>query len=140
MILHPKFYFFDTGVYRILRPSGPLDSPEEAQGSALETLLFQELRAINDYLHYSYQLHYWRTSNQQEVDFVLYGERGLKAFEVKRSSRLNSHDFKGLKAFQTDFPMSQAFLIYGGNRKMREGNIQVIPFTDCVKELPQLLK
>ena len=24
---HPKFYYFDTGVFRANRPSGPLDSP-----------------------------------------------------------------------------------------------------------------
>ena len=25
----PKFYFFDTGVYQVLRPRGPLDSDKE---------------------------------------------------------------------------------------------------------------
>lgn len=33
-----KFYFFDAGVYRAIRPSGPLDAPEEIRGIALETL------------------------------------------------------------------------------------------------------
>ena len=33
---HPKFYFFDTGVYRTLRPKGSLDRPEEIEGIALE--------------------------------------------------------------------------------------------------------
>lgn len=28
---HPKFYFFDAGVYRAIRPTGPIDSPEEAR-------------------------------------------------------------------------------------------------------------
>ena len=26
---HPKFYYFDVGVYRTLRPKGPLDWIEE---------------------------------------------------------------------------------------------------------------
>lgn len=29
---HPKFYFFDTGVYRSLRPRGPFDRAEEIDG------------------------------------------------------------------------------------------------------------
>ena len=32
LALHPKFYFFDTGVYKNLRPKGPLDVPEEVDG------------------------------------------------------------------------------------------------------------
>jgi len=33
---HPKLYLFDTGVFRSLRPRGPLDRPEEIEGAALE--------------------------------------------------------------------------------------------------------
>ena len=42
---HPKFYLFDPGVYRSLRPKGPLDSKDELEGSALEGLVAQHLRA-----------------------------------------------------------------------------------------------
>ena len=79
MTAHPKFFFFDVGVYRSIRPKGPLDSPEEIDGAALETLIFQEIRAVNDLLRLGYDLYYWRTANGQEVDFVLYGEKGLIA-------------------------------------------------------------
>ena len=40
MTTHPKFLFFDVGVFRALRPQGPLDVPEEIDGAALETLFF----------------------------------------------------------------------------------------------------
>ncbi|MFH1834423.1 MAG: AAA family ATPase, partial [bacterium] len=43
MTAHPKFYLFDTGVYRTVRPRGPLDRPEEIDGAALETLVLQEI-------------------------------------------------------------------------------------------------
>ena len=43
---HPKFFLFDAGVYRRLRPRGPLDRPEEAEGAGWETLLHQEVRAV----------------------------------------------------------------------------------------------
>jgi predicted AAA+ superfamily ATPase len=38
---HPKFFFFDCGVYRSLRPKGPLDSPAEIDGIALESLVLK---------------------------------------------------------------------------------------------------
>lgn len=45
----PKFYFFDTGVFRTVRPKGTLDRPEEIDGAALEGLIAQHLRAWNAY-------------------------------------------------------------------------------------------
>jgi predicted AAA+ superfamily ATPase len=70
---HSKFYFFDAGVYRALRPAGPLDRPEEIEGACLETLVYQELSALNECLGLSYTLSYWRTAAGAEVNFVLYG-------------------------------------------------------------------
>ena len=49
LVSHPKFYLFDVGVYRAIRPMGPLDSPEAIDGDALETLVLQHIRAFNDY-------------------------------------------------------------------------------------------
>lgn len=46
---HPKFYLFDAGVYKVLRPKGPLDRPEEIDGAALEGLVAQHLTAWCDY-------------------------------------------------------------------------------------------
>ncbi len=139
MAVHPKFYFFDVGVYRILRPMGPLDIPEEAEGSSFETLLFQELNAINSYQNLGYKIYYWRTSNDVEVDFILYGNRGIKAFEVKRTGRISNSMLKGLKAFLKDYPMAKAYFIYGGERYIREGDIEILPINDALKELPKIL-
>lgn len=84
LVSHPKFYFFDVGVFRTIRPAGVLDTPEEAEGPAMETLVLQNLIAVNEALDLGYQVYYWRTSNGTEVDFVLYGPRGFFAIEVKR--------------------------------------------------------
>ncbi|MBS0358785.1 MAG: ATP-binding protein, partial [Proteobacteria bacterium] len=80
---HPKFYYFDVGIYQVIRPRGLIDTVEEIEGSALETLFLQELRAINDYYDLEYQLYYWRTKTGLEVDFIIYGPHGLYAFEIK---------------------------------------------------------
>src|SRR3990167_9175861 len=83
LVQHEKFYFFDVGVFRTLRPMGPLDSAAEAEGPGIETLFLQHLRAINDYYRLGFTLYYWRTATTHlEVDFVAYGEKGLYAFEM----------------------------------------------------------
>jgi uncharacterized protein len=138
-IVHPKFYFFDTGVFRAIRPRGPLDSEEEVDGAALETLILQELRAVNDALALGYGIHYWRTATGAEVDFVRYGERGLKAVEVKRSERLREGDLRGLEAFLDDYPMAQAWLVCAASRRYREGRVEVIPVEEFLRGLPTLL-
>jgi predicted AAA+ superfamily ATPase len=136
---HPKFYYFDVGVFRSLRPMGPLDSPAEAEGPGLETLCYQELSAINDYYNYGYNLYYWRTGNGVEVDFILYGPKGLLAFEIKRSSRFSTKDLKGLKMFASDYPEAKLYFLYGGSREQYESNVTIMPVEKALKELPEIL-
>jgi len=139
VISHPKFYFFDVGVYRALRPMGPFDKPEEAEGPVLESLVFQELQAVNSYLGLGYDLYFWRTVDKLEIDFVLYGPNGLIAIEVKRARKIVSDDLKALKAFQQDYPIAKLFIFYGGEQHVHFDGIEAIPISKALKTLPQLL-
>lgn len=139
LITRPKFYYFDVGIYRYLRPKGPFDRPEEIAGIALESLFLQELKAINDYYQLDYKLYYWHTSGGLEVDFVVYGEKGLVVFEIKHSKKVKSKDLKNLKAFKEDYPIAKAYLVYGGDRREYYGDIEAIPFVEAIKSLPALL-
>ena len=81
--------------------------------------------------HY-YRIHYWRAADGREVDFVLYGERGIKAFEVKRAAKPTSSELGGLRAFLKDYPMARAFLLYGGSRRRREGAVECVPLQEAL--------
>lgn len=139
LITHSKFYFFDVGVYRAIRPRGPLDLEEMIDGPALETLFLQQLRAINDYYELDYKLYYWRTSNGLEVDFVVYGPKGMQAFEIKRSNKWSESDLKGLKALKKDYTVVQCHLIYLGNKTTTFRDIKILPFTKTLEDLPIIL-
>lgn len=139
IVAHPKFYFFDVGVYRTLRPVGPLDMPELIEGVAFETLFFQEIMAMNSSLGLGYTIYYWRTSNNMEVDFILYGEKGILAFEIKRTGKVIGPMLSGLKTFLRDYPMAKAYFIYGGERRMREGDIEIVPINEALKKLAFIL-
>lgn len=139
LVTRSKFYYFDAGVYRSLRPQGPLDSAEEADGAALETLFLQSLLAVNDYLQLGYQVYFWRTATDLEVDFITYGAKGLHAFEIKRSANINLKAFRGLKAFQKDYPEAKLFLIYGGSRHEYHDGIEIIPIEEALVSLPVIL-
>jgi predicted AAA+ superfamily ATPase len=139
LISHCKFYFFDTGVYRAIRPLGPFDQLGFVGGVALESLFFQNLRAINDYLNLNYTLFYYRTVAGVEVDFIAYGQKGLKAFEVKSKKNIFPNDLIGLKTFIKDYPMAKGYLIYGGGERRYLDKIEIIPATEALMSLPELL-
>jgi hypothetical protein len=64
---HQKFFFFDAGVFRSLRPRGPLDAPEEIEGLALDGLVAQHLRALCQLRPEGGSLSFWRTRSGLEV-------------------------------------------------------------------------
>jgi predicted AAA+ superfamily ATPase len=124
---HPKFYYFDSGVFRSVRPRGPLDSAAGIHGAGLEGLVAQHLRAWVDYTKGRHELAYWRTRGGSEVDFITYGELGFYAIEVKNSRRVDKLDLRGLKAFLDDYPEAEAGLIYRGEERRRIDGIWCIP-------------
>lgn len=136
---HPKFYFVDAGIYRAIRPRGPLDAEEEVDGAAIETLVLEALRAENANHDLGYEIFFWRTTDQKEVDFVLYGERGLHAFEVKRASRFREDDIAALRLFCDDYPEASGCLLYGGRQSYRFGRIEVVPLEKGLAGLAQRL-
>lgn len=129
-VQHPKFYFFDAGVYSTLRPSGPLDRPEEKAGVALEGLVLQHLLAWVDLKHPDANLYFWRTSSGSEVDFIVYGSGIFQAIEVKNSQMVHPQDIKSLKSFGQDYPEADRILIYRGNDRLQREGISIIPCTE----------
>lgn len=140
MTSHPKFYFFDCGVYRTLRPRGPLDSDAEIDGPALETLFLTNVRAVNDANELGYQVHYWRTATGTEVDFVLYGEHGLLAFEIKRQGRVRDDDLAPLVAFGEQYPVARRFLLHAGKERRHHAGIEILPLAEALRHLDTLLR
>jgi predicted AAA+ superfamily ATPase len=135
IVSHPKFYFFDCGVYRSLRPAGPLDRPEEIAGHALEGLVLQHLRAWNAYSGENNQIFYWRTKSGNEVDFIIYGPDEFAAIEVKHAAKVTNKDLKSLLTFKKDYPQVKLFLLYRGKEKLEINGVKCIP---CDKFLSQL--
>ena len=135
LVQHPKFYYMDAGIFRSLRPKGPLDVPEEMSGASLEGLVAQQLRAWIAYGRKDRELFFWRTKSGVEVDFIIYGQDTFLAIEVKSSRRVSSKDVRALKAFQEDYPQARACLLYGGRDRLL---VEGIPCLPCAELLPRL--
>lgn len=139
LVSHQKFYFFDAGVYRALRPHGILDSSQEIEGMALEGLVAQHLRAWVLAQKEPHSFSFWRTQTHLEVDFVIYGPRGFWAIEVKRSPHLAPGDIKGLTAFKEEYPEAKCFILTLNSYPEEYRGFPVIPLESFLVNLsPEL--
>jgi predicted AAA+ superfamily ATPase len=127
---HPKFYFFDVGVFRALRPTGPLDVDTEIEGLAFETLIYQELEGLKRVTDLDFDLSFWQSKKGKEIDFILYGKTTFTAIEVKSSPRVRDDDFIALNEFHELYPKSKCILIYTGTRSYQHHGIQVLSIHD----------
>lgn len=133
--VHPKFYYFDAGVFHSLRPGGPLDEPETIAGSALEGLVGQHLIAWNDYQGGKNKLYFWRTPSGTEVDFVIYGRDVFWAIEVKNTNKIHDRDLSGLRTFQSDYPQSKTILVYRGKERWLKHGVSCVPCEEFLRGL-----
>jgi predicted AAA+ superfamily ATPase len=135
LVSKAKFYFCDSGIYVALRPRGMLDRASEIGGLALEGLVAQHLRAWCDYSGHGAELFHWRTKSGVEVDFVVYGENTLAAIEVKHSADVRSEHLSGLRAFGTDYPEAQLYLLHRGSEIRKIGNVLCLPCDEFLRNL-----
>lgn len=137
-VAHPKLYLFDCGVTRHLAGFGHLSVHPEERGFLFETFLLHELRAHLAYREIDAPVHFWRTHDGTEVDFVVETERGLVAIEAKSSERWDPRHGAGLARFRAEHPAVHAtWGVYCGARALQVGDLKVLPWKTFLKHLAE---
>jgi predicted AAA+ superfamily ATPase len=131
-----KFYLFDVGVCNYLARRVPaLGTPEF--GKSFEHFILMELMAYRAYFSPELDIRFWRTSNKQEVDFILNDKE--VAIEIKSSSRTDVTDCKSLGILAEDGAVRRRILVsFDRERKVltdRHGPIEVLPWRAFLEEL-----
>lgn len=100
LVKTPKIYFYDQGVANAIMSD--FRSPDKRQdcGALYEQFVYWELEKSLDI---RFTLHYWRTADQHEVDFVVVKDREYLPIEVKTSWQAGKIP-PGLKAFLRYYP------------------------------------
>lgn len=127
-----KFYLFDVGITRALQKLPPLVPRSPDMGDALEHFLFHELKTWIDTRKPGEELHYWRSTSQFEVDFILGGHT---AIEVKATTSVSPRDLKGLKALAEEGCMKRLILVCQEPTPRKIGDILVLPLKAFLEEL-----
>ena len=140
----PKFFWFDPGVARA--SAGLLrDSPDRLwQGTALETIIYHELRVYNEVSRKQRPLYYYRTPAGSEIDFIIEASHrsgkslaSVIAVEVKRAERWDNNWEKPMRilADSAGVRVERMFGVYCGSKKYQFDNITVLPVGDFIKAL-----
>ncbi len=125
VISRAKFYFFDTGVVHQLQKIYSLPELSAGYGDAFESFIFHELRTYLNYNNRRESLHFWRTTNGVEVDFILGGKIGI---EVKASRSVDSKDMKGLRALAEEGKMVRLIVVSRDPERRQVGDIEIWPY------------
>ena len=105
------------------------------EGQALEGLVAQHPRAWAAYSRQTADLYCWRTRAGSEVDFVVYGDSGLRAFEVKNTRNIYPTDLRALRAFRDDYPEAETAVLYRGADRLRIDETWCLPVGDFLRHV-----
>jgi predicted AAA+ superfamily ATPase len=133
----PKFYFFDIGVSHFVTKKSVEHLSQTELGTALETLLYCELKAFKAYVASEIEIFYWRTQTGHEVDFLLEDkDNRFVAIEVKMTSNPDHADLKGLRELGKEMKLRRKILVCNVDRaRLTEDGCEVIPVMKFVEQL-----
>jgi predicted AAA+ superfamily ATPase len=133
VILAPKFYYFDVGIANFLLKRSRIEPGSEAFGKAFEHFIYHELYSHSHYSGLNYQINYWRTASQLEVDFIL-GDNQI-AIEIKSSNMVNSRHLKGLKSFGEEYKIRKSIVVSMDPYPRKIDDILILPWKDFLEML-----
>jgi len=133
VIQAPKFYFFDVGIANYLLHRTNVVFKSENFGYAFEHFIYQELYAHSHYAGVDYEISYWRTASQIEVDFIL-GKHQV-AIEVKGTDNINPRHLRGLRAFMEEYEVEKAMVVCTEPYARKVDNIHILPWQVFLKQL-----
>jgi predicted AAA+ superfamily ATPase len=133
LVKTPKLHFLDSGLLACLNriTLARLEADRSMIGALLETWVYSELLKAISMTSGSWDIFHYRDKDQIEVDFVLENqEQKIIGIEVKASSTVFNHDFRGLKKLSS---------LVGGNWisgiVLYDGE-QCLPFGDTLWAIP----
>lgn len=138
LVKHPKFYFFDTGVRNTLAKtlSLELESFTKAFGDAFEHFIILEIFRLNQYLKKDYELSFYRTASNTEVDLIIdTPNKKTFAIEIKSKDNPTKTDLKGLKSFLELNPKASPICVSTAPRKRKVDNILICPWQEIFEIL-----
>jgi predicted AAA+ superfamily ATPase len=141
---HPKFYWFDPGVARAA--AGLLFEPVDRlwKGTALENMIYHELRVYNHTQNKNRQISFYRTGSGVEIDFVIETRKRqassnahIVCLEVKMAEKWDRRWEWPMRSLSKSgrIHVDKMIGIYTGKRTYHFDGIDVLPVEEFLKRL-----
>lgn len=109
IIKSPQYYFIDAGLRNFLLGINDLSNQPTHFAFLFQQLILQLLE--QRFAESVASIHYWRTQNQAEVDFVVDRGRTVLPVEVKASHLKKPQIERSLRSFITDYQPPEAWVV-----------------------------
>lgn len=127
VIKSPKIYMTDTGILsHLLRiRDKKVLAESEYKGILYENFVFSELLKSSTYSNVKVDIHFYRTIDGKEVDFVIDNGSDIVAIEVKSAKVVKLEDFKNISYFVEEFgpKVKKGVVLYSGDKILPFGKI-----------------
>jgi predicted AAA+ superfamily ATPase len=134
LVRHPKFFFFDNGVYNGLL--GNFVASLDRIGPLAEQLIYSQIQHSAWATEKELELFSFRDRTGLEVDFILKLENIVYGIEVKMSDNIGSSDLNGLHYFDQVFPKNKGlFIFHMGNKETKIGKVWSLPWQKGLKTI-----
>jgi predicted AAA+ superfamily ATPase len=141
---HPKFYWFDSGVARAA--AGLVFDPVDRLwlGTALENLIYHELRVYNFTQNRNRPIFFYRTASGSEIDFVIETRKRqgrsmahIVCLEVKLAENWDRRWERPMRSLSAhdNINIDKMAGIYTGKRAYHFDGIDVLPLNDFLERL-----
>lgn len=103
-----KIYFWDNGIRNaIINDFRPIQARQDT-GALFENMMIADRQKMNEWKESNVKTFFWRTLQQQEIDYIEKSEENLMGFEFKYSKH---QKVKITKAFSNAYPEANAVII-----------------------------
>ncbi len=137
----PMYYFLDNGLRNwLLSLFGLPEIPTALSGHLFENVIFNMLRLKTVLTPTT--IHFWRTRDRAEVDFVLVSGLGVTPIEVKYSKLTKSAITRSFKNFLEKYKPEKGYMIHLGERfetEVEGTKVYTLPFYELVNKLSLFL-
>ncbi len=133
LIKHPKFFFFDVGVFNGLQKSFEL--ADDRLGLLSEQVVYQQLFHSANALRKNIEINSFRTRGGREIDFLIKLESKFIGIEVKTSDKIIDDDVRHLLALKKEEPHFDFYLFHFGKDEFKRNGIWCLPLAAGMKEL-----
>jgi len=130
----PVYYFTDSGFRNFILGEFGTASSKSDVGFLFQNMVFLELQRLTG--KNAWNIHYWRTADGAEVDFVIDRKSSLLPVEVKYSTLSAPIATRSMRSFIEKYKPNEAWVItpgYSSEIMINDCRVKYIPFsTICV--------